>query len=253
MKIGLVQFSPEWEKPEKNIDKIENLLNNFKIDCDMLVFPELTLTGFTMNVSEFAEDIDGTSTKYFMNLSRRLKTNVFAGIIENSEEGIYNSLVHFENNGLIAARYRKIHPYTKADEDKYYKSSNELVITKVEQTRIGLSICYDIRFPELYRFYSKSGIDIIINIANWPIPRIEHWRTLLKARAIENQAFVIGVNRVGDDHSNSYNGSSSIFDPMGNEIINAGNKEIIAVTEINLDAIRDVRSKLPFLKDIKLI
>jgi len=253
MKIGLAQLSPEWEQPIENIKKIDNLISGINEKCDIIVFPELTLTGFTMNVAKYSEDIDGISTKYFMELSRKLKTNIFAGIIEKNGEDVFNSLVHFDKDGLIAARYRKIHPYTKADEDKYYQSSNEIVITKIGDTKIGLSICYDIRFPELFRLYTKTGVDILINCANWPIPRIEHWKTLLKARAIENQAFVIGVNRTGKDNSNSYNGSSAIFDPMGKEIIDVGSEETIVVTDINLEIIKEVRSKLPFLKDMKLI
>jgi predicted amidohydrolase len=199
MKLGLVQYSPEFEYPEENILKIEKLISTMKSKADLLIFPEMTLTGYTMNAIKFAEEIDGIGTKYFINLSSRIKTDIFAGIIELDDNKAFNSLVHFDNYGLIKARYRKIHPYSYAGEDKNYGAGEETVITKIDQIKIGLSICYDLRFPELYRLYAKKNAYIMVDIASWPVQRIEHWKTLLKARAIENQCFIVGVNRTGAD------------------------------------------------------
>jgi omega-amidase len=253
MKLGLVQYSPEFEYPEENILKIENLISTMESKADLLIFPEMTLTGYTMNAVKFAEEIDGIGTKYFINLSSRIKTDIFAGIIELDNDKTFNSLVHFDSYGLIKARYRKIHPYSNAGEDKNYSAGNETVITKIDQTKIGLSICYDLRFPELYRLYVKDNIDILVTIASWPVQRIEHWKTLLKARAIENQCFMIGVNRVGKDQYGTYNGSSAVFDPMGKEIIIGQDSEYIIEIDIDLNKVKEVRAKLPFLQDIKLI
>jgi omega-amidase len=253
MKIGLVQYSPEWEKPEENILKIEDLVKSTKTKFDVLIFPEMTLTGFTMNAEKFAEELDGTGTQYFINLSQRLRTNIFAGIIERDGKDIFNSLVHFDNNGLVKARYRKIHPFSNASEDKFYSAGIETVITKIDNIPIGLTVCYDLRFPELYRLYAKQRADILINIACWPIPRIEQWSALLKARAIENQSFMIGVNRTGKDPSNIYNGYSSIFDPTGKEVVQLANDEKIIEAEIDLEIVSKIRTTLPFLNDIKLI
>jgi len=252
MKIGLVQYSPIWENPEESILKIESLLKTSASKFDLLILPEMTLTGFTMNAEKFAEEIDGIGTKYFMNLSARLLTNIFAGIIERDRKNIFNSLVHFEN-GIIKARYRKIHPFSYAKEDKSYTAGKEIVITKINHTKFGLSVCYDLRFPELYRFYAKERADVLIDIANWPIPRIDHWKTLLKARAIENQCFMIGVNRVGNDPFNTYNGCSAVYDPLGNEIVIVENDEKIIECEIDLEKVNETRNKLPFLQDIKMI
>lgn len=157
MKIGLVQYSPEWENREENILKIEDMLKASETKFDILIFPEMTLTGFTMNSEKFAEEIDGVGTQYFLNLSKRLRTNVFAGIIERDGKEIYNSLVHFDNYGLLKARYRKIHPYSYAKEDKHYSAGSEFVITNVDKISIGLSICYDLRFPELFRRMQNKG------------------------------------------------------------------------------------------------
>ncbi len=253
MKIGLVQYSPVWEMPEENILKIEEIIKSTDSKFDLLIFPEMTLTGFTMKAEEFAEEIDGTGTKYFMHLAQKLKTDLFAGIIERDGNSIYNSLVHFDYLGLIRARYRKIHPYTKAAEDQSYSPGKEIVITKLNQIKIGLSVCYDLRFPEMFRLYAKERVEILIDIANWPVPRIEHWKALLRARAIENQCFMIGVNRVGNDPGNQYNGCSAIFDPMGNEIVIAPDAEAVIETEIEIELVNRTRETLPFLRDIKLI
>jgi predicted amidohydrolase len=253
MIIGLVQYSPSWENPADSILKIENMLGVSKSKFDLLIFPEMTLTGFTMNSVMFAEEIDGIGTQYFINLSSRLKTNIFAGIIEKDGGKIFNSLIHFDPLGLIRARYRKIHPFSYAKEDQFYSGGDEIVITQIEKVKFGLSVCYDLRFPELYRLYAKRRIDVLVDIANWPIPRIDHWKTLLKARSIENQSFMVGVNRVGFDPIGKYNGCSAIFDPMGNEIVMVENEEKIIEADIDLDLVNSTRNKLPFLDDIKLI
>ncbi|MBL1215019.1 MAG: hydrolase [Ignavibacteriae bacterium] len=253
MKIGLFQYSPEWENPEANIAKINDILDNEISDEEMIVFPEMTLTGFTMNSEKFAEELDGKSTRFFMDLARQTKKHIFAGIIERDNFDIYNTLVHFNNQGLITARYRKIHPFSFADEHKYYSAGRDIFITKIEKCAIGLSVCYDLRFPELYRLYAKEKVDLIIDIANWPLKRVEHWKYLLKARAIENQCFVVGVNRVGEDPFNEYNGCSAVFSPMGDEIIMVADKAGLIKTELNLADVEAVRTRLPFLHDIKLI
>ena len=253
MKLGLVQYSPEWENPAKSINKIEKLLGDTDKNHDLLIFPEMTLTGFTMNSPKFSEEIDGVGTQLFMNISAMLDSNIFAGIIEQDVNQFYNTLVHFDNKGLIKARYRKIHPFSYGQEDKNYRGSEELVVTEIDHVKIGLSICYDLRFPELYRLYAKKKVDVLVDIANWPIPRIEHWKTLLKARAIENQCFMIGVNRVGKDPLSTYNGCSAVFDPMGNCLTMVEDEEKIIDCEINLKLVKETRDKLPFLNDIKLI
>lgn len=253
MKAGLVQFSPIWEAPEKNIEVIEMLIGGCNTKYDIIIFPELTLTGFTMNSIKYAEDLAGISHTYFMKLASRIKTNIFAGLIEYDDNKIFNSLVHFDEFGLVHARYRKVHPFSMSNENKYYSAGDELVITDVNRTKIGLSICYDLRFPELYRLYAKEKIEVMINIANWPVTRIEHWKTLLKARAIENQFYMIGVNRTGEDPQYNYCGATAVFDPLGNEKIMADDRVGIFEVELNLNEVDRVRTDLPFLNDMKLI
>ena len=209
------------------------------------------MTGFTMKPKKFGEEINGTGTKFFIHLSSKLKKHIFAGIIENDGGKYYNSFVHFDPNGLITARYRKIHPFTK--EAEYFCAGADPVITKIDNLSVGLAVCYDLSFPELYRMYAKKKVDILITAANWPVPRIHHWTHLLRSRAIENQCFSIGVNRTGNDPANEYNGQSAAFDPAGDEITSAGSGEQIFSFQIEPEKITEVREKLNFLDDICLI
>ncbi|HSP86734.1 MAG TPA: carbon-nitrogen family hydrolase, partial [Ignavibacteriaceae bacterium] len=247
------QYNPSWEDKNKNQEKILSLLEKEPPQNSLLIFPEMTLTGFSMNTEKLSEERDGESFKFFSDVAKKYSSNIMAGIIEKSGTDYFNTLLHIDSSGALLNYYRKIHPFSFSDEDKNFTGSNKPVITEIGKCKIGLSICYDLRFPELFRFYAKERIDLIINIANWPTPRIEHWKTLLKARAIENQCFVAGCNRISSDPYVEYNGFSSIFDPMGHEVLSIENKEGIFSAEIDIKKVEEVRSRLPFLNDIKLI
>jgi len=252
LKIGLVQYSPVWEDKNLSIEKIKKLVESSS-DIDLLIFPEMTLTGFTMKSKDFAEDIEGESYLFFKSIACKNKFAILYGVIEKGNKKNFNTLVHINNQGKIISSYRKIHPFSYSKEDIFYGKGKSPTITKVKSIKIGLSICYDLRFPELYRFYAKEKVDMIVDIANWPDTRIEHWRALLKARAIENQCYVVGVNRIGDDPKLHYNGFSSVFDPMGKEIVAVENEEKVITVEIDKSVVDEVRKKLPFLNDIRLI
>jgi len=253
MKLALIQYSPEWERPHGNIIKLNSLLEKQLGDEEVIIFPEMTLTGFTMNAERFAEEIDGPGIGYFINMAQKYKKHVIAGIIEKDEGKIYNSSFHFDNNGIITARYRKIHPFSLAKEDKHFSAGSSPFVTQINKIKIGLAVCYDLRFPELYRFYGKENADILITIANWPTSRIDHWKTLLKSRAIENLCYSIGVNRVGNDPDNSYNGFSAVFDPTGMELALIENEEKIISIEIDIDKVKETKEKFPFINDVKLL
>ena len=252
MKVGLVQYNPIWENKSANIEKISDLLKESG-QLDLLIFPEMTLTGFTMKSKEFSEELEGESHSFFASIAKEKTCAVLYGTIEKGKKKNFNTLVHINNQGNIVSTYRKIHPFSYSAEDIFFGKGKETVVTKAKGVKIGLSICYDLRFPELYRFFVKEKVHLIVDIANWPDTRIEHWRTLLKARAIENQCYVAGVNRVGDDPKLHYNGFSSVIDPMGNEIVSVENEEKIIIAKIDRNYVNDVRKKLPFLKDIRLI
>ncbi len=255
MRIGLVQYNPEWENKSVNQEKIQNLINSVSTKIDLLIFPEMTLTGYTMN-TKLGEPFnlnESQTLQFFSQLSLQCEVISVGGFIEKENDKIFNTLFVVDKSGKIISRYRKIHLFSFAEEEKYYESGNEPVVVEVDSIKIGLSICYDLRFPELFRFYAKEKVELIINIANWPESRIDHYVHLLKARAIENQCFMVGVNRVGYVKKDYYNGRSSIFDPMGNEIVSLVNEEKLIVAEIDFQKVREVRNKFPFLNDIKLI
>jgi predicted amidohydrolase len=206
-----------------------------------------------MKSNDFAEELEGESYLFFSSLARKIKCAMMYGVIEKGKKKNFNTLVHLNNQGKVLSTYRKIHPFSYSKENVFFGKGKETVITKVKGVKIGLSICYDLRFPELYRFYAKEKVHLIVDIANWPDTRIEHWRALLKARAIENQCYVIGVNRVGDDPKLHYNGFSSLYDPLGKEIASVENEEKVIAVEIDKLYVDDVRRKLPFLNDMRLI
>lgn len=253
MKISLVQYDPKWEDPEGNQAEIRKLLDSYGPETDLLVFPELTLTGFTMKPEKYSAAPGEGYTSFFASIAKERGAYVVFGEIIREGERYLNTLRILDRNGTRRSNYYKIHPFSYGDENKHYSGGTELVMSDIDGIKTGFSICYDLRFPELYRFYGKEKGEILINIANWPITRIEHWRTLLKARAIENQAFVVGVNRTGKDPQLQYNGCSSIFNPMGEELCCIVDDVEIRTIEIDLGMVQEVRKKFPFLEDIKLI
>lgn len=252
MKIALVQYSPVWENKDANKQKILSMITEVE-GVDLFIFPEMTLTGFTMKSKEMSETIQGESFRFFSSIAKNKSSNVFAGIIERRKNRIYNSFIHIKSDGNLVKLYRKVHPFSYSGENDHYDAGSKPASTKISNWKIGFTICYDLRFPELFRKYGKKRAHLIVNIANWPDTRIEHWRTLLKARAIENQCYVAGVNRVGKDPKLNYIGFSSVFDPMGKQIIAVENEEKVIVVELDKNYVREVREKFPFLEDIKLI
>ncbi|MCU0413093.1 MAG: carbon-nitrogen family hydrolase [Ignavibacteriaceae bacterium] len=252
MKIALVQYSPAWEDKESNKQKILSLISKVE-GVDLFVFPEMTLTGFTMKSKEMSETIHGESFRFFSSIAKEKSANIFAGIIERRKNRIYNTLIHIKPDGNLLKLYRKIHPFSYSGENENYNAGTKPVYTKIRSWKIGLTICYDLRFPELYRKYGKKRTQLIVNIANWPDTRIEHWRALLKARAIENQCYVAGVNRVGKDPKLNYVGFSSLFDPMGKELAAVENEETVILIELDKHYVNEVRGRFPFLDDLKLI
>jgi len=252
MKIALVQYCPAWEDKETNKKKILSLVQDIN-GVELFIFPEMTLTGFSMKSGEMSETIQGDSFRFFSSIAKEKSVNIFAGIIEQRNNRIYNTLIHVKPDGNLVKLYRKIHPFSYSGENEHYNAGTKPAYTKIKNWKIGLTICYDLRFPELYRKYGKKRAHLIVNIANWPDTRIEHWRTLLKARAIENQCFVAGVNRVGKDPKLNYVGFSSVFDPMGKELATVEIEEKVIIVELDKNYVSEVREKFPFLDDIKLI
>jgi omega-amidase len=255
MKIALLQLDIIWEEKDKNIEKAELYLKKASENsCDVAVLPEMFNTGFSMNISKISENKEGDTHKRLSELAKKYNINIIAGypIKKKHERKGRNIAAVYNRKGIKIAEYTKIHPFSYADEDKYYHPGKNPVIFEIEGIPVSVFICYDLRFPEVFRKVSDN-VYMIFVIANWPKSRIKHWDILLKARAIENQCYVIGVNRIGLDNNHIfYNGHSQIISPLGDIIVNAGEREEYIDSEIEIDKVKKVREKYPFLKDRKL-
>ncbi len=217
MKIALVSLNQVWEDKKANLLSCKAYIEQASLNnVDLIIFPEMTLSGFSSNTELLAEnELSSETINSFSSLAKEFSIAIVFGLIIQAGDKCFNKSCFIDDTGKVLGNYAKIHPFTFSGEDKYFKSGCNLTVVKYKQVNIGLTICYDLRFPELYSALSKSS-DIIINIANWPEKRIDHWNTLLKARAIENQIYIIGVNRIGTDANQlKYVDSSNIINANG--------------------------------------
>lgn len=242
MKVALCQFDIFWEDKKANKDRIRAFLDGKPVGAEWVVFPEMTLTGFSMDLSKTS--IDDEDLGFFRKIACENSVFLtFGGVI-----GGRNTSITIDPSGKNLAEYSKIHLFSYAGEDKAYSPGAESVEFKVADLKASLFICYDLRFP--YLFWKKAAsASAFIVIANWPATRAAHWRALLKARAVENQAFVIGVNRVGKDPKLAYDGGSLVVDPQGEVILDCGNHEGLFIAEFLPEMAVQTREKFPFQKD----
>lgn len=248
MLIAVCQYNIKWEDKEANKKKIEELIEKCerKSEIDWLIFSEMTLSGFTMNkeISTLSKaDLD-----FFSRLAEKHSFNISFGGIEDG----FNNLITLNRKGERINTYSKIHLYSFGEEDKHYKAGDKQSIFELEGFRIMPSVCFDLRFP--YLFWNMADkADIFVNIAAWPMKRAEHWMTLLRARAIENQCCMVGANRIGLEGKIEFSGNSMAFDSMGNAVVDAESKEGVFVAQIPFTVanIEKVRSRFPFIKDRK--
>jgi len=254
MKIALIQMDIVWESKRANYAKAEKFfIKAARESCDIIVFPEMFNTGFSINIPVVAEDEEGETSKLLSSLAEKYDLNVIAGFAARSpgQKKAKNLAVAFDRSGSIIAKYSKMHPFSFAKENKFFSAGNTRVIFHIEGIPASVFICYDLRFPEIFRDIAR-GVQAVFVLANWPSTRKDHWETLLKARAIENQCFVVGVNRTGKDGNGiSYPGASHIFDPMGTDICSGGTREQVIVCEIDFKEIIKVRAQFPFLEDMR--
>jgi len=254
MRIALVQLDIKWESKKTNLKRAEAFTKRaFEESCDVIVFPEMFSTGFSMNIYAIAEDENGETASLLSKIARKYNINIIAGFVAksiNKTKG-KNIAVVYDRKGNLISKFTKLHPFSLSLEEKYYLPGNNTVIFNIDGMSSSIFICYDLRFPEVFRAVSKD-VQAIFVIANWPASRIKHWETLLKARAIENQCFVIGVNRIGKDGNGIYYpGASHIFDPSGIDICSGNEKDEFLIGEFDPFYVFKIREKFPFLKDMK--
>lgn len=255
MEIFCCQNDIAWEDRRSNFARIDQLLGGVEIrPGSLLIFPELCTAGFTMNAASVAEPEDGESLAFFAGLANRYDSLILAGIpTQVTGGGVANEAVCFAPTGEVGARYRKIHLFPLAGEGDHYLAGTEPVVTSMGGWKVAPFICYDLRFPELFRIATRQGAELLVVIASWPAVREEHWITLLRARAIENQAYVAGVNRCGRDPNLEYSGSSLIVSPTGEVLARAGSGPEIIRATLDRGEFDSWRSRFPALADMKWI
>ncbi|AGA57927.1 MAG: carbon-nitrogen family hydrolase [Thermobacillus sp.] len=252
MRISLVQMHVDAGSPEANFGRAAERMEQAAADKpDLIVLPEMWNTGYALEVIGTIADPAGERTKAFASdFSRRHGVNVIAGsIAERREDGVYNTIRIFGRDGEPAGEYDKIHLFRLMDEEKHLRPGQRIGLAEIDGVRAGVMICYDIRFPELARTLALAGARLLVVPAEWPHPRLEHWRTLLRARAIENQMYVAACNRVGSSNGTDFSGHSMIIDPWGEIVAEAGEEETILTAEIDLELVEDVRRRIPVFED----
>lgn len=247
IKVTIIQSNLFWEDIDKNLRQFSQKINFLKEKTDLIVLPEMFGTGFSMKPELFA-NFEKKQISWLSEQAAKKNTIITGSIITKQSKQYYNTLIWMQPDGKYQI-YNKRHLFTFAGEDKYYTAGKNNLITNIKNVRIKPLICYDLRFPVWSR--NKNDYDILIYIANWPERRNDAWKTLLKARAIENQCFVIGVNRTGNDANNIYHsGDSAIIDPKGNIISKTeANKESVETVTLNIEELYAFRKKFPVGND----
>lgn len=253
MNIIALQTDIVWENKPANFDKVRRLLASASpAPGDLAVLPEMFATGFNMNIPAVAESHNQATELFLAQTARDYQIFLVAGLVAaGTDNKALNQAVVFTPQGDLLLRYTKIHPFSYADEDKYFAPGHELTLFNWAGFTVCPVVCYDLRFPELFRLAVCRGADLFVVVANWPKRRKLHWETLLRARAIENIACVVGVNRVGSDPNVSYSGQSQIIDPHGKILALADDQETALVAAPDLDDLKKLRERFPALRDLK--
>ena len=247
MKIALIQTNIIWENPIENRKNLDEKINALSNDIDLIILPEMFTSGFTMNPSVVAEPMNGETIFWLKKMSKNKDCALTGSLVISENNNFYNRMVFVFPNGEIQF-YDKKHLFTLAGENVVYTSGEQKVIVKYNDWNICLQVCYDLRFPVFSR--NTENYDALIYVANWPKVRTNAWDILLKARAVENLCYVIGVNRVGTDNNTlEYIGHSQIVDELGNFIIAPTENEGVYIADLDKQKMLETRNKLNFLND----
>jgi predicted amidohydrolase len=253
LSFSLIQTDLFWEDKAANLDMLAKKIRGIEEYTEVVVLPEMFSTGFSMRPTEFAETMDGPTLKWMKQLSAEKKVIIVGSLIikgEISEEGpqFYNRLIWVLPNGELGY-YDKRHLFAFAGEDQHYTAGAKRLIASVKGWKINLQVCYDLRFPVWARQQGEE-YDVLLYVANWPEKRNHAWKTLLTARAIENQCYTIGVNRVGIDGNNiAHSGDSLIVGPLGEVLYHCAYKEDVFTITLQKQELTTARNQFPFWKD----
>lgn len=262
MKVTLIQSQLFWENREKNLNHFESLIHAIREECQVILLPEMFTTGFSMNPKKVAEPANGPTLKWMQQVAKEKNAVVCGSVAVKDRENYFNRLFWVEPGGEFKT-YNKRHLFRMGHEDQHYKAGAKKLITTVGEWKFCPLICYDLRFPVWSRNKFKSKVksqkskeegwdyDVLIYVANWPEARTYAWKHLLIARAIENQCYVIGVNRVGKDGNGvNHSGESMVIGPKG-EILNSvkSGEACVETLELNFETLTEFRKNFPVGKD----
>ena len=248
MKVSILQMDVIIGKPWVNLAKLKTMTE--EIEDGLVVVPELFLTGYDQESIEktaFSQE-EGEYIGAVKEISETKGISIYGSLAETDGENFYNTAVMIDG-GKVLGKYRKSHLFGPMGEKKIFTHGRQISTVNLLNTTFGMSICYDLRFPGIYQKLAKLGSKILLISAEWPVTRISHWIALSRARAIENQVFVIAVNRVGKDPNYTYGGNSAIFDPYGEVVIQLGDKEEQRTLDIDLSKIYEFKDKFDVVED----
>jgi predicted amidohydrolase len=249
MKVAAVQHDIVWEDARATQTRVAPMIAQAAAaGARLIVLTEMFATGFSMHPERVAEDEGGPSEQFLLARAAEHDAYVVGSIAQRGADG------RFRNNAVVAApdgtvhRYAKIHPFSYAGEHEHYAAGDRHLTLDIDELRVSVFVCYDLRFADEFWTLAEST-DLYLVPANWPAPRREHWQALLRARAIENQAYVVGVNRVGSAKSLEYAGDSAIIDPLGRVLAASSVGETVLTAEVDAQIVKQIRDELPFLPD----
>jgi predicted amidohydrolase len=255
MQIAAIQFDSIYRDPHANREKVVSWLKQaMSSQPDIIILPETWTTGYSENVfhniAAYAETENGPTLNLLRKFAHENNVWVVTGSFpEKDGEKFYNTVWLLNRNGDIVGKYRKMHLYTAMDEQIGFQHGTNMPVFETEFGPVALMTCYDIRFPELSRTYALRGAQLLIVVSNFPNPKINHWRTLLQARSIENQLSVIAVNRVGAAEGNTYFGASLIIDAWGDILAEGTAQESILTAAVDVNKCQEVRQRIPMFAD----
>lgn len=249
LKITLIQTHLFWEDKGANLALLEQKIVNLAEPTEVVILPEMFTTGFSMQPTLHAETMEGPSVQWMRKIAMTQKIILTGSLIIEENGHYYNRLIWMLPNGEFGY-YDKRHLFAFAGEDQHYTAGNKRLIASVKGWKINLQICYDLRFPTWARQAAPNEYDVLVYVANWPEKRSPAWKTLLVARAIENQAFVVGVNRVGLDGNNiAHSGNSMVVSPLGEVLYHSADQESVFQITLQRDELEQTRAQFPFWKD----
>ncbi len=250
--LSLGQMDVKLGDPAANWETVKKMTAEAaRRGSDLVVFPELWSTGYDLeNAAEYATPTDAGIFAQVAALAQTHEIAILGSCLSLLGEGQFgNTAVYFDGNGRSLGEYSKLHLFRLMQEEQFLTAGPQRTLVETAWGKAGLTICYDLRFPELFRRYALAGAQLVFVPAEWPHPRLAHWRTLLRARAIENQMFVVACNRVGRSKQTDFFGHSCIIDPWGESVIELGEGEMLGTAVIDIAKVNEVRAKIPVFDD----